>query len=812
MLTLRLLGTTSIDGSEGHVTGRVVHGRQLALLALLALARGRVLSRDKLVALLWPDAEPDRARPHLSNALYILRGALGEDVVRAAGDGLLLNSDVITSDVTAFEDHMAAQRLDQAVRLYRGPLLDGFHLPGSNEFEDWRDAERLSLAALYASALESLAADQDARGDFGAAAEWWRRRAAHDPCNSRVALRLMSALDAAGDRAAAIQHARTHARLLREEFDAEPDIEVAALAERLRRDATVRPASLPRNVAAPDVPHASTDTTPTAALPVRSPADADPAVSPPSGIEAGSDPSDATAGRARLRSTPAYARWSVAVVLMLVLVVLAVYGAQRLMRGATPSPVRSIAVLPFVNMSADPAHTYFSDGLSEQVIAALSGIDGLSIAARTSSFALRDRQLSVRAIGETLGVHAVLEGSMRTDGQRVQVTAQLVDARTGYQIWTEQYDGELDDMMTVQDRIAHAIAGTLELRLAGVSPPDGHHVPSLEAYDLYLRGLFLRNSMSEDALRAAVALFERAIELEPDFAAAAAANASVIATLVFFGHQSQEEGLPEVRAQTARALELDPTLGEAHAALAMVQLFFDWNWQAAERSLARAIELNPSDPHAWHHLANLHRAMGDAEQAITARERAVALDPLNARSRYILSQDYSMGGRHELAIEQARRAARLDAVHPLALGLGPNMPRGAADVYLHQGRHAEAVAEYVRIAMLRGASAVDLGTLNAAYVDSGMSGFWRSWAALDTRLSTGAPNAMRMAAAWALADDTARALEWLELAWLEHNPGLIFIAHNPPFERLRAEPRFQAIIGQMDFPGGAIPRVRSRPR
>jgi len=202
------------------VPGRAARGHRLALLALLA--RGRPLGRDKVLALLWPESDTEHGRRLLSDTLYLLRGAFGEDVLLVSGDDLRLNPERVASDVGEFERLLDERRLEPAVRAYAGPFLDGFHLADSANFEQWVDAERARLAQRYS------------------AVGWWRRLAAIEPGNGRVALRLMRALDAAGDRAGALQHARVHAALLREEFDAEPDPEVVRLTERLRREPVAR--------------------------------------------------------------------------------------------------------------------------------------------------------------------------------------------------------------------------------------------------------------------------------------------------------------------------------------------------------------------------------------------------------------------------------------------------------------------------------------------------------------------------------------------------------------------------------------------
>jgi serine/threonine-protein kinase len=764
---LKFFGAASIDSPEGPITGRAVQGRRLALLAALALARGRPVTRDKLIALLWPEIPTDRARHQLSDTVYIVRSALGEDVVRSIGDELLLNLDAITSDVASFERLLDEGQFEAAVELFVGPLLDGFHLSDSSELEHWLDAERARLGQRFAAALESLAEASEARNEFGAAARWWRRLSEHDPYTGRVALRLMRSLEAAGDRAAALKHARAHASLMREEFDTGPDPEVLAFAERIRLEPPVRSAPEPAVVSARHAPS-----------PIEFPATA-------SGQPA----------RMLRRKT---LRYGTAAAALLGVLVFGMYGIPRV-RPAAARTARSLAVLPFVNMSADPANTYFSDGLSEQIIAALSRIDGLSVAARTSSFALRDSKLDVRAVGDTLGVDAVLEGSVRRDGKRLRVTAQLIDASTGYHIWSDEYDRQLEDIFAVQSEIARAISSALELRLPRANA-GSHRTPGIEAYDLYLRGLYLRNDLTADALKQATELFDQAIALEPNFALAYAAKASVIAPRIYFRQLPYDQGLSEMRAVVARALELDAGLGEAHAALGIIRLFFDWDWQGAEQSLQQAIKLNPSDPHAYHMLANYWRVVERPVEAVATRARAVELDPLNARTGILLGNDYVTAGDFDRALTQYSRAIRLDPVNPLALGLGPSLPGGPSLVYLKQRRYREAVEEYIKIATLRGASVREIESLHSAFTQSGMPAFWRRWLELDLRQSGPSPDPLRIAVIWAMTGDTAEALRWLDRAYEEHNPGLIYLRSDLALAGLVSHPRVVRILNEMKFP------------
>jgi tetratricopeptide (TPR) repeat protein len=255
----------------------------------------------------------------------------------------------------------------------------------------------------------------------------------------------------------------------------------------------------------------------------------------------------------------------------------------------------------------------------------------------------------------------------------------------------------------------------------------------------------------------------------------------------------------QLRAVTARALELDPELGEAHAALGILKLFFEWDWDGAGQALRKAIALNPNDAHAYHHLANYLNVLGRQEEAVAARERSLELDPLNARTRYVMGGDYLNAGQPERALEALRGAVQLDPVHPLGLGLGPGLPSSAARVYLAQGRTDEAVEDLLRVALLRNASAREHESMRRAHREGGMPGFWRAWREMDSRTALGVTNTLRSAAIWGMIGDTARALDELERAHLERNPGLIYLRTEPAFAGLRSHSRFQSIVRRMNL-------------
>jgi tetratricopeptide (TPR) repeat protein len=258
----------------------------------------------------------------------------------------------------------------------------------------------------------------------------------------------------------------------------------------------------------------------------------------------------------------------------------------------------------------------------------------------------------------------------------------------------------------------------------------------------------------------------------------------------------------ELRALVDRALELDPTLGEAHTALGIVRLFWDWDWTGAERSLRRAVALNPSDAHAYHHLANYFNVMGRLDDAVVARSRSLELDPLNPRTVTVLAADYLRLGDYERALELYGRAMKLDPVHPLLLGSGPWLPGGPGNVYEAQGRHREAVDEYARLATLRGATPAEVDALHDAFARGGMPAFWHAWIDMDQRQMPDLQDPLRTAKLWLLSGDTAQALDWLDLAFEERNPGLVMLGRGLPssLDAMSWHPRVARVIAAMKLP------------
>lgn len=451
MFELKLFGGASIETPAGPLTGRATQRHRLALLALLALRRSGGMARDRLVAYLWPESSAERSRRLLADSVYRINHALGGVVIRAVGDEVRLDAARLPSDVARFETALERGELERAVKLYGGALLDGFFLPNALEFEHWVEMERDRFARAYAYAVETLAAAAEQRADLEDAVRWWRAAAAHDPYSSRVTLRLMRTLAAAGDRVAALRHARMFEVLLREDLGVEPDLEVTALAAALRAGPQrARPAD--HTLESPGVPPSSPGPG-RAPIPSRAGGEVLDAVrgrSPPfRSVAWEPEPVEAIAERsAGSPGDPSS-------------------GVTPLVRSAPNAP--TIAVLPFTDLSQDGDHGHFADGMTEELINTLSRVDGLRVASKTSVFTSRARGADVREIGARLGVATVLEGGVRCARDRLRITAQLVDTETGYHLWSDAFDREGTDVIAIQQEIARVIADVLKGRLVGAS-------------------------------------------------------------------------------------------------------------------------------------------------------------------------------------------------------------------------------------------------------------------------------------------------------------------------------------------------------
>ncbi len=345
----------------------------------------------------------------------------------------------------------------------------------------------------------------------------------------------------------------------------------------------------------------------------------------------------------------------------------------------------SIAVLPFANMSSDPENEYFSDGLAEEIINALTGVEGLRVVARTSSFSFKGKSADIGEIATRLNVQHVLEGSVRKAGNRVRVTAQLVKASDGYHLWSERYDRELADIFDVQDEIARSITQRLKVALGGDAKLVRASTSNMEAYELYLRGramLYKRGAWIAPALES----FQRALALDAEYAQAWAGVADARSQLCFGGYVRPGETMPTASDAASRAVTLDPQSAEAHTALAYISLLWQRDFPKAERHFLEALTLNPQYMQArcWYGLFYLHWSVLRGDEGLTELSRALLADPLSAYVSAVLSFGLSAVKHFDEALRQARTAVELDPdswVARMALGMAHHW----------KGEHDEAI-------------------------------------------------------------------------------------------------------------------------
>ncbi len=293
---------------------------------------------------------------------------------------------------------------------------------------------------------------------------------------------------------------------------------------------------------------------------------------------------------------------------------------------------KSIAVLPFVNMSSDSENEYFSDGITEEILNALSKVEGLQVTSRTSAFAFKGKNLDIRQIGEQLNVNTVLEGSVRKAANKVRITAQLINTIDGYHIWSDSFDRNLEDIFEVQDEISRRIANILREKLTRheINKPLVKSRPNnIDAYNYYLKGMYHFNKFISADVKRGIEFFEKAIELEPRYAAAYAHLSGCYVYLGAIGHLNSITAYPKAKELAFKALTIDDTDPISHLSIAMVRIFFDWDWKGAERSFKKALEINPNFCTAHHYYAMYLTANNRHEDALKTIQKAVELDPLS---------------------------------------------------------------------------------------------------------------------------------------------------------------------------------------
>lgn len=459
-------------------------------------------------------------------------------------------------------------------------------------------------------------------------------------------------------------------------------------------------------------------------------------------------------------------------------------------------PRHSIAVLPFSNLSTDPENEFFSDGLTEEILTQLSKISALKVISRTSVMQYKGTTKNLRAIAQELGVATVLEGSVRKAGQRVRITAQLIDANTDGHLWAQTYDRELSDIFEVQSDVAEKIAEALQAQIKPAEEESikRHPTENMAAFEAYLQGRVALGKRTEEPLRRAITCFETAIEKDPRYALAYTGLADAYIAMSLFEYLPSKEAFPKAIEAAEKALQIDPSLAEAHASLGLAKFQFSWDWKTAESELKRAISLNPNYAPGHHFFADYLKGMGRFSEALEQILIAQSLDPLSVAISSGVGHVLYLSREYDQAIAAYRRTLALDPQAVLAR-LWFGRP------FLQKRLYNEAIAEIRQAVELSKESTITLAVLGHAYAAAGKKS--EALALLQQLIERS--NAAYVPSYWIAfiylgLGETEQALDWLERSYEERSAWLPWVNVEPRFDPLRNEPRFIHLMDKIGFP------------
>jgi adenylate cyclase len=810
MIHVRTFGAVELRRGETEVHSVLSQPKRLALFVhiLLASPSGWV-NRDVLLARFWPDSDTERARNSLRQALHYLRRSLGDDVIESRGDELGCSRDRVRCDALDFLDALRSGRLEAGLELYRGDFLPAFYVEDAPEVEGWVEEQRAWYRRQAFQAAGGLAESRAVAGDMEAAVRWARQACAIDPFDEAAARRLIRFLADTGETAAALAAYDDFEARLRREHEIEPSAETRALVASARA-AAAQPGPPVSDASSQLRADGEAGATPqpaptggTGTRPLASPAGS-------SGTHSEPEPAGGTGGRRQdpppAATDQAHAKYApprsqsegrrpwrsrrpVQLVAAVVLLLAAVAAWQASHLDAGPDTAPAVAVLPFVNMSGDAANDYLSDGLAEELLNVLTRVPGVRVAARTSTFSFRGKDVAVDSVARALGVTHVVEGSLRVAGSKLRVTVQLIEAATGFHVWSDSYDRDARDVLLVQDEIARAIARSLQVQLSpAIARPPASETRDPEAYRLLVRAnQVMRGGSTRDVLAEAGALLEEALRRDPNYARAMAAMANVLSWQAQYRYTDPDAAYARARELAQRSVAIAPTV-EAHLVLARDAELLQWDTTAADGHFRAALEVNPLDPRALQFRAMFLDRIGRTDEGLAAARTAVELDPLHP------------GAYNNLAVI-LRNAGRLDEAHEAyldALRVSPEDPiilSNLANLMSRQERWDQALAYLDRsdARMAPDFQSMALRTnilLRSGRRDDGMA------LLRDLEARPDVPR-YRLAILYSNVGDVDKILDLLEQAVDRREDWAVGIRSPDTFRGIREHPRFVKLLERM---------------
>jgi DNA-binding SARP family transcriptional activator/TolB-like protein len=787
MLRLRTLGGLSIENAVSTQGAVAHHRRPLALLALLAVAGRKGLSRDKIIALLWPESDADHGRNSLSQVISFLRRELSADDVVLGSTELRVNTSVLGCDVTDFEERIAADDLEGAIGIYAGPFLDGVFLRNAAEFERWVERERSRLEHLQGDALERLATRASSGGDHVSAVRWWRQRADLAPSDSRAALRLMESLVASGNPAGALEHYRLHQALLRDELGLEPDATHAEFAAAIRRG--IRQHQVPVRADLPTEPDAAVKTD------VASRADNLPApaatTTAPSGLLDAALPADGRRARRALI-------WSLAGVVLL-------SGSVALIASnRAPDPEdRSIAIVPIEN-AAEDSLDYIVEGLASSATERLSRMPGLRVIA-TSVMRQFDGTRDLGALGRRVGATTLLTGRLVRERDTLRFGFEVVRSRDGARMAGARFVIDASRLSAIESDLIDTVTDAL-----GLAAHDRRRVIATdgEASLLIWRADHFLLNRDSASLRRARDLYNAAIERDPGLAAAYTGLSSAYGTFAEYGLMPAPAAYELADAAVQAAIRLDPRSAVAIANRGNLQGVRFFRWDESLRELRRAAAMEPWRAPTWNLMGTVLRKMGRFDESVAAFRRAQALDPLSRHYHRQIAAAFRCGGQYDSALVAIRKS----------LALGDSYVEGhrmAAEILAKLQRYDDAISEWRLMAQLTGDSAM-ARALDGARGRAGVDRFRVAYAKEELRRLDALPahvftSLTVRAGVSAAAGDTDRALDLLEQALEARDSRVSGIPCVIDLEPLRSHPRFVALMREMNLTSAAFGSVAVAP-